>query len=307
MKTTEIVLGIVGVALVLWLIFYPIKKQPAVTELNDLETYSCEEGGGTPISFKYPKYKRADVFNFEVYLEPTPSGCVIVFDDGQNPSTENAPQIAVWEDFEVMKLPLSVVAPLNPAGIQYVINYEQGESGAISQVDFYLDNSRVSLRPYNFSRDEQTTAYLHDFFKAVLDSFRAIQLNLSFSVGGSITGPTFTVDVTDADVVYGEHDRKGDLIKEIKKQLSPSDLDNLLQTLSDTDMLNLESQDFVADPMVPDEGIYNVHLTLKGMTNSVRCATYNASLDTTPTTQKCQTQMAKLVEVFNKMLGVNIY
>lgn len=132
-------------------------------------------------------------------------------------------------------------------------------------------------------------------------------LKLNFFAGGSINGNSFEVDISQGNIIYHEFNPdKNGLVKKIERELSPVELDNLLKTLADSNIFNLESQDFKIEPMIPDEGRYSVSVTFQDKTNNIQCS-MDPSEGIGQRTKECQKQVEKLRNTLNEVLGVHMH
>ncbi|OHB06465.1 MAG: hypothetical protein A3B22_01885 [Candidatus Zambryskibacteria bacterium RIFCSPLOWO2_01_FULL_47_33] len=84
----------------------------------------------------------------------------------------------------------------------------------------------------------------------------------------------------------------------------PVELDGIRKTISDVGLVNLQSQDFTKEPLVPDQASYRITVSLDDKENKISCGIPPSG--TEPTT-KCQKQIDKLRLKLNNILGVNIY
>lgn len=131
---------------------------------------------------------------------------------------------------------------------------------------------------------------------------------LNFFAGGSITGNSFRVDILSGEITYQEFE-PGDRTtptSRIERSLTQSELDVLLETVSDSKLLNLQSADFDKEPLVTDQGRYNVSIALGSKSNGIRCP-IAPPRGVENKTKECQEQIDKLRDTLNKILGVNIY
>lgn len=130
-------------------------------------------------------------------------------------------------------------------------------------------------------------------------------LSLDFFAGGSIFGSSFEVKISGAHITYRETTQGGAKeANKIERSLLPVELDDIRKTISDAGLINLQSQDFTKEPLVPDQASYRITVSLDGKENKINCGIPPSG--TEPTT-KCQKQIDKLRLKLNSVLGVNIY
>ncbi|OGF68865.1 hypothetical protein A3H65_03605 [Candidatus Giovannonibacteria bacterium RIFCSPLOWO2_02_FULL_45_14] len=128
---------------------------------------------------------------------------------------------------------------------------------------------------------------------------------LDFFAGGSIFGSSFEVKISGAHITYRETTQGGAKeANKIERSLLPVELDGIRKTISDAGLINLQSQDFTKEPLVPDQASYRITVSLDGKENKINCGIPPSG--TEPTT-KCQKQIDKLRLKLNSILGVNIY
>ena len=132
-------------------------------------------------------------------------------------------------------------------------------------------------------------------------------LTLNFYDGGSITGKSFKVDIIDGNITYQEFSPSQTVPdKKTERSLNPDELSEIIKVVSDSGLMSLQSQDFTKDPSVPDQGRYNVGLTLYGQSNQILCAIAPPQSND-PKTKECQDKLDRLRDTFNKVLGTSIY
>ena len=130
-------------------------------------------------------------------------------------------------------------------------------------------------------------------------------LALDFFAGGSIFGSSFEVKISGAHITYRETTQGGAKeANKIERSLLPVELDGIRKTISDVGLVNLQSQDFTKEPLVPDQASYRITVSLDDKENKISCGIPPSG--TEPTT-KCQKQIDKLRLKLNSILGVNIY
>ncbi|TSC74891.1 MAG: hypothetical protein G01um101430_708 [Parcubacteria group bacterium Gr01-1014_30] len=128
---------------------------------------------------------------------------------------------------------------------------------------------------------------------------------LDFFAGGSIFGSSFEVKISGAHITYRETTQGGAKeVNKIDRSLLPVELDDIRKTISDAGLINLQSQDFTKELLVPDQATYRITVSLDGKENKINCGIPPSG--TEPTT-KCQKQIDKLRLKLNSILGVNIY
>lgn len=128
--------------------------------------------------------------------------------------------------------------------------------------------------------------------------------SLDVSVGGSIFGMEFEINIIDNSVVYKEHKHfGGPVTKTIRRTLSKHDLDDILKTIESEQILTLRSQDFQKNPMLPDQAQYQVSLVMNGVKNDIVCA---VAPDAAHATSPCSQVLDALVTTLNRVLGVEV-
>lgn len=134
---------------------------------------------------------------------------------------------------------------------------------------------------------------------------QSVALALDFFAGGSIFGSSFGVKISGAHIIYQETTQDGAKeANKMERSLLPVELDGIRKTVSDVGLINLQSQDFTKEPLVPDQATYRITVLLDGKENKINCGIPPSG--TEPTT-KCQKQIDKLRLKLNSILGVNIY
>lgn len=131
--------------------------------------------------------------------------------------------------------------------------------------------------------------------------------DLSFSIGGSIFGSSFEVNISGVNIAYRETIHGGtDEVRKIERTLSPDELKDIRKTILDANLLNLQSEswDFSKPPIVTDQASYRVSLSIDGKKNSISC--YITPAEIAPPSE-CEKQMDKLRLKLNSILGVNTY
>lgn len=129
--------------------------------------------------------------------------------------------------------------------------------------------------------------------------------DLSFSIGGSIFGSLFEVNISGTNIAYRETIHGGkDEVRKIERTLLPDELEDIRKTILDTDLANLQPQDSDKIPTVTDQASYSVSLSVKGKTNSISC--YITPPEIAPPSD-CENRLDKLRLKLNSILGVGIY
>jgi len=199
-------------------------------------------------------------------------------------------------------------------GVQIRVTYSPGEAECknmgMSSFGFSVKSgARVEVYARAISEKElftcdSTTYYIKNLTTTNSQTQSAAPA-LDFFAGGSIFGSSFEVKISGAHITYRET-TQGDAkeANKIERSLLPVELDGIRKTISDAGLINLQSQDFTKEPLVPDQATYRITVSLDGKENKINCGIPPSG--TEPTT-KCQKQIDKLRLKLNSILGVNIY
>ena len=126
--------------------------------------------------------------------------------------------------------------------------------------------------------------------------------NLDFSKRGTIFGSLFEIKITGNTFSFQET-AFGKEIKKFERSLLPEELVEIQNTITQSNLIDLASQDFTREPPLPDQPSYHIVVTLDRIENTVDCSVPPSG--TEPVTD-CQKQINKLRLKLNKILGVNI-
>lgn len=134
---------------------------------------------------------------------------------------------------------------------------------------------------------------------------------LYFSVGGSIQGYTFEVDIDQkGHLIFRQSLNAGqDEIKKFEYNLTAEQYDNLTLFIRDNNFINLSSQDFNIDPLAEDQGVYHLKLGVNKVACEVRCGMpppYGPA-GRAESTILCQQKLKALSEKLGTVVGIKIY
>ncbi len=130
---------------------------------------------------------------------------------------------------------------------------------------------------------------------------------LDFFAGGSILGNSFKVKILDKHIDYQEFEPSNtNPVKNLERSLLSAEFEDILKTVAENNIANLQSQDFEKEPMIPDQGRYLISLTYNGHKNTIQCA-ISPPVGIEKKTAECQNRIDALRDKFNTILGVRIY
>lgn len=167
---------------------------------------------------------------------------------------------------------------------------------AISEEELFLcDSTAYFIKTLTTTDRQQNSAN---------DQAQNAALALDVFAGGSISGSSFEVKISDDHITYQETTQGGAKEVNIERSLLPVELNDIRKTITEAGLISLQSQDFTLEPLVPDQASYRITISLDGKENKINCGIPPSG--TEPTTA-CQKQIDKLRLKLNSMLGVNIY
>jgi hypothetical protein len=130
---------------------------------------------------------------------------------------------------------------------------------------------------------------------------------LDFFAGGSITGNTFKLHISNKYFTYEEFAPGNPTpVNKMERELSETEQNEIIKTVIASEILNLESQNFEEEPRIIDQGRYEISVTLNGQSNTIQCA-IPPPIGTQPKTARCQTRVEELKGALNATLNLVIY
>ncbi len=143
------------------------------------------------------------------------------------------------------------------------------------------------------------------------NSSQGLDFWFDFFAGGSITGKTFKINVSNSQIIYQEFD-PGDAdnpTKKIERELLKSELDEIIDFVIKNNFININTQDLNKVFQGRDQGSYVVSLKLDGKSNKLQCViTPDQYLDTLdPKSRDFQEKMNVLIGKLNKILEVKMH
>ncbi len=186
------------------------------------------------------------------------------------------------------------------SGSEIKVIYHTNNTPCVKDAMSIKAGDNVEIHGVAVADDTVSTCGSSDYY---IKSFFA----LDFFAGGSITGNSFKVNILDKHIDYQEFGPGNtNPVKNIEKSLSLVEFEDILKTIADSNIINLQSQDFEKEPMIPDQGRYLISLTYNGRKSTVQCA-IAPPVGTEKNTVECQNRIDALRDKFNAILGVNIY
>ncbi|MBI4238614.1 MAG: hypothetical protein HY696_09410 [Deltaproteobacteria bacterium] len=140
---------------------------------------------------------------------------------------------------------------------------------------------------------------------AALHPLHAETAQLVFFAGGSITGDDYSVRIAaDGHVRFRQAGRGGSqVVREFERMLTVAEQRQLTATLRQGRLIRLPSQDFLKEPLLPDQGSYHIELDFLGLHHAVNCGLPRGDR----ALSRCQRAIAPLRNLLNTLLGVRIY
>lgn len=128
--------------------------------------------------------------------------------------------------------------------------------------------------------------------------------DLTFVLGGSITGEDYTIRVTPNLRVSFRQVRpeRSRPVRSVERALSSVEFQQIQAVIEHEKLFTLPSQDFAAEPLIPDQGSYLVTLRRGTKSHQIQCGLPRPQRSL----NQCQRQIGKLRELLDQVLGVTM-